>query len=465
MAQPASLLDETPIKALASNLFPERWVRPQAIVPFLGAGASLPTPVAEAMHDVTAFPDKAKIEAVLRDLDFPPLETISGNKKLKRERLILQLAIALAYLMIERARNVSGGEGKLFDKLVEDQYPPSAGKLIDFFVQLSQNSGVQQSVMALMKRWPDDWQEPAQEAERAEWMEDLQSSFKLLIEAARLWGANDPLTTVAAHYETLSDRQRLWNELFLIFKDKHTPTKTHQLVAEAAREHLDLANKRIKAAASNEDVSALINEAHYLVVTTNYDCLLEEALGPNVPWVALYSKRPATSQTVCPVSVRFSDYFSSKKNKLTDRHSNQFADKFDLDVDEPLVVIFKIHGSLHPDQKLDDDSVVITDFDYEDYLARMGEAGHNVVPSSVGLLLHHRSFLFMGYSLSDWNIRTILTTLMRKRAEGQTSPDHAVMQEISKSAEAYCRRRKIEILPMTLDAFADAIQKHRPRRV
>jgi hypothetical protein len=81
-----------------------------------------------------------------------------------------------------------------------------------------------------------------------------------------------------------------------------------------------------------------------------------------------------------------------------------------------------------------------------------------VLPAIVGDLLHKKSFLFMGYSLRDWSIRRILTTLMRKRAEGQTMPDCAQMQAVSTSAEAYCKRRNRQILRTTVDDFADKIR-------
>jgi hypothetical protein len=106
---------------------------------------------------------------------------------------------------------------------------------------------------------------------------------------------------------------------------------------------------------------------------------------------------------------------------------------------------------------VDDDSVVITDFDYEDYIARMGRFGF-MVPRGIGDLMNDRRFLFMGYSLSDWNIRTILTSLMRRRSEG-SGRDRAVMKELSASARAYCERRNIEVVQTSLDEFASGISE------
>jgi hypothetical protein len=481
MNEPATLTDENAVKALARNLFPEPWNGKQYVVPFLGAGASLPTAVAgDPTPEVTTSPDKpfpakGQIETVLRDLGFPSLDQVGADKKKKRERLIVQFSIALAYLMIERARQLPDQPCELLQELINDPYPPSAGKLIDFFAQLSEHGWVEQAVTPLMRRWPVDWKEPADEATNVEWMRELSQSFKLLIEATSLWGANDPLTTAAAYYETLNPREKLWRQLFDIFKDKRTTTETHKLVAEAASYHLKRVRKDMQTARKRRvDTSGIISEGHYLVVTTNYDCLIEEALGKKVPWVVLYTKLTPTKQSdqAVPhqantakhrVCVRFSDHFRGIEGRLTDRHSNTFAQEFALQIDEPLVVIFKIHGSLHRDQEPKDDSLVITDFDYEDFLADMGPAGSLVVPGAVGDLMHDKSFLFMGYSLGDWNIRTILTALMRKRAEGEVGPDYAVMEQVSRSANAYCTRRKITILRATLDDFAKNIRANVPK--
>jgi len=147
---------------------------------------------------------------------------------------------------------------------------------------------------------------------------------------------------------------------------------------------------------------------------------------------------------------------------LIARHKGKSPKEFYLDVDKPMVVIFKVHGCLFRENKFEDDSVIITDFDYEDYIANMGQAAKLVVPTAAGLLMHGRSFLFLGYSLSDWNIRTIMTALMRKRAEGESGRDYAVMKGISKSAEAYCTRRNITIIRTDLEDFGQEIQKRKP---
>ena len=391
-----------------------------------------------------AFPKRADVEAVFNYLGF-------DHSKHEQERTLVQFALALGYLMIHsQSSRSSSSTNEIFSKLRESRYPPSAGELADLFATESQYgyTALRQSAEALMTTWPEDWNEPGQKREREKWLQDLQACFTLLIEVARLQGAKDSLSSIAAARENTIGRDLFWREVALIFQNKTVTTKTHELVAQAARHHLKYVFKE-------PDVS----DRHYLVVTTNYDCLIEQALeelGEN-KWVVIY-KKPWDN-----VSARFSLPLLEKYPGLPRRHEQKSAKNFKLDVDEPIVVIFKIHGSLFHDYDFSkdssvNDSIVITDFDYEDYITGMGEKADLAVPMAAKSLMHGRSFLFLGYSLTDWNIRIILTAIIKKRAEGQTAPDNAVMKDVSRSAEVYCERRKIRILRTSLDLFAEKCQ-------
>src|SRR5262249_58057681 len=71
------------------------------------------------------------------------------------------------------------------------------------------------------------------------------------------------------------------------------------------------------------------------------------------------------------------------------------------------VVILKLHGAV--DRSGDDapwDSYVITEDHYIEYLARTDLA--NLVPVTLTAKLRRSHFLFLGYSMRDWNLRVIL---------------------------------------------------------
>lgn len=82
-----------------------------------------------------------------------------------------------------------------------------------------------------------------------------------------------------------------------------------------------------------------------------------------------------------------------------------------LDVDlATTTVIFKIHGSLIADND-EWDSFVITEEDYVDFLARL--ATKTAIPSSLAAHFQDRGLLFVGYSLTDWNLRIFVRGLKR----------------------------------------------------
>jgi hypothetical protein len=118
-----------------------------------------------------------------------------------------------------------------------------------------------------------------------------------------------------------------------------------------------------------------------IIVTTNYDQLLETALwesGKDPTNVFVYNpddKQPTPDVTEDPTEER------------------------------PLV--FKMHGDLN-----DRDSIVITDEDYITFVQRMSdkEAVHPV-PRTVRYRMVQWPTLFVGYSLRDYNLRLLFRTL------------------------------------------------------
>ena len=113
-----------------------------------------------------------------------------------------------------------------------------------------------------------------------------------------------------------------------------------------------------------------------LVATTNYDRLFERAVidvGKR-PFVTVYDKS-GFSET--------KDYPSSKAPTA----------------EEPF--IFKIHGDIEQP-----DSIVITEEDYVDYVLRLGDRGRQYpIPETFLFYLRRLPALFLGYSLTDLNLR------------------------------------------------------------
>jgi hypothetical protein len=98
-------------------------------------------------------------------------------------------------------------------------------------------------------------------------------------------------------------------------------------------------------------------------------------------------------------------------------------------------IIYKIHGSVVRSPTGDktapaaewDDSYVITEEDYVEFLSRM-----TYTPPVPAVLLRYfkqSQFLFLGYGLNDWNLRVLLHSIRgnpvpeRKRKEEQTGAE------------------------------------------
>jgi hypothetical protein len=134
--------------------------------------------------------------------------------------------------------------------------------------------------------------------------------------------------------------------------------------------------------------------SHQLIVTTNYDDVLERAF-----------------QQACePYDVVYYEADGEHRGKFWHRPPNSEAELIEKPNESELsieqqTVILKIHGAVdrvHPGQ----DSYVITEDHYIDYLVRTTFS--NLIPIQLAAKLRDSHFLFLGYGLRDWNLRVIL---------------------------------------------------------
>ena len=93
----------------------------------------------------------------------------------------------------------------------------------------------------------------------------------------------------------------------------------------------------------------------------------------------------------------------ARRDRARDRVPNTYATELSL---ERRTVILKLHGRLDPSAGARADSFVVTEDDYIDYLARGDVA--SAVPVGLAAKLRRSHFLFLGYSIRDWNLRLVL---------------------------------------------------------
>src|SRR5262249_41864997 len=123
----------------------------------------------------------------------------------------------------------------------------------------------------------------------------------------------------------------------------------------------------------------------------------------------------------------------------------------DFDFDERSVIV-KVHGAIDR-ENADEDSYVITEDDYIAYLARTDVTG--MLPKTLLAQLMSRHFLFLGYSLRDWNLPAILHwiwTNQRRRYHSwaiQLQPDELDI--------AFWGDRDVDIRDVALDEYVAGI--------
>src|SRR6185295_12946212 len=101
------------------------------------------------------------------------------------------------------------------------------------------------------------------------------------------------------------------------------------------------------------------------------------------------------------------------------------------------------------------ESFVVTEDDYIDYLAQ-SDLG-NALPVGLGAKLRRSHFLFLGYSMTDWNLRVVLNRLWGD--EGLTYRSWAVDPEPKPLEREFWRARDVDVLELPLDAYVDSLAR------
>ena len=236
------------------------------------------------------------------------------------------------------------------------------------------------------------------------------------------------LLRVAQYISVMTGSGPLYEKLHQLFDADYAPNKVHTLLAT------------IPQYLRRQDPVR-----YQLIVTTNYDDALERAfLEANeefdlVSYVADGRYRG-----------KFLHLPPNGRPRLIERPNEYDALSFS---ERP--VILKIHGAI---DRLDSerDSYVITEDHYIDYLTRTDLS--NLVPVTLAARLRKSHFLFLGYSLLDWNLRVILYRIWGEQA--LTYRSWSVQLHPSRLELEFWRKRGVEIFDISLDGYVEALATH-----
>ena len=181
-----------------------------------------------------------------------------------------------------------------------------------------------------------------------------------------------------------------------------------------------------------------------LVVTTSYDTALERAF-------------EEAGQAFDVVS-----YLASGRNRGRFCHiapggagtlieePNTYATELSLDRN---TVILKLHGQVERSAARQWESFVVTEDDYIDYLAQTEVAA--AVPVSLAAKLRRSHFLFLGYTMADWNLRVVLHRLWGDQPLSYHS--WAVQPEPKPLEREFWHRRDVDVFELAFDEYVEIL--------
>ena len=184
---------------------------------------------------------------------------------------------------------------------------------------------------------------------------------------------------------------------------------------------------------------------HQLIVTTSYDLALERAFldaGEEFDVVS-YLAAGRNRGKFCHVAPDGTGTLIEVPNT--------YATELSL---ERRTIILKLHGQVgRSAEDREWESFVVTEDDYIEYLAQSEVA--SVVPVALGAKLRRSHFLFLGYTMADWNLRLLLHRLWGDQPLSYRS--WAVQPEPMPLEREFWRRRDVDVLEVPLERYVTAL--------
>jgi hypothetical protein len=221
----------------------------------------------------------------------------------------------------------------------------------------------------------------------------------------------------------------LWDELHDLLEASAQPTAVHRFFAS---------------------LPPLLRERgapHQLIVTTSFDLALERALldaGEEFDVVS-YIASGRYRGRFC--------HLAPDGAASAIEVPNTYATELSL---ARRTVVLKLHGRFDPSPEREWESFVVTEDDYIEYLARSDVS--NAVPVALAAKLQRSHFLFLGYTMADWNLRVVLNRLWGDSPLNYRS--WAVQPEAKPLEREFWRRRDVDVLVAPLEEYVEQLGRH-----
>jgi hypothetical protein len=447
---PPSAIEGLPLDLVRTRL---EDVQRQRLIPFLGAGASLPSRRAASPRPEGRHPSRQDLEATFRDYNIDqPIQLF-----------FLEAAIRVAQLM--------GSNQPEAANLSEAPSSWELASLLAKALDIDSFEPYGEALMDLIDGDSDADSENAAENVR------LRACTDVVAEVARLMGLHrsvPQLLTVASYFNA---RDRMIGLLYRRFQRVTIANPIHKLLADSAHRFVDARNRTDPMFQDKRD---------FVIITTNYDSLIESELDRTRVPTCVVTVDPSsqmmidfTANTQQYLGLTNADFDGLKKRYTEDeRRSLQGIErvggpvqqtqvftpkKFQLaNKSHSLAMVYKIHGSLEQRtlRSRDADGLVISDHDYVEFIQNNG-SGNELIPAYITSRLMESRLLFLGYSFSDWNVRGLYRHFLRNRKirAGVPSPealerDFIVMRSFGKTDDLFFELWDVSVMIVDLDNFA-----------
>ena len=417
----------------------------QRLIPFLGAGASLPPLATPPLTPPAKRPSADTLGRLYADLDIND----AGAQRF--------VEVALLFAQLVEQRNA------LIDN--EDlQRAPSSWQLARRLAEtlsLEPLRPLGNRLRSLLGESPV----------RDDYLEVVKNVAGVMGLARSL----PQLLTVASYFNKPRDREELVHSLVERFAAVRHVTPIQQLVGSCAKQFVDAQNARPRTSEKDD----------YLIITTNYDQLIEQTLTDlQVPTCVLRVDRKS-SRVFIDFMPGAQDFLRLTQEQFAELERTYKEDDFESqhrpasqfclsNKTHAVAMVYKIHGCPVSDERYQADNVVISDQDYVMFIQKNG-LNNELIPAYIRTRAMYAGFLFLGYSFSDWNVRSLYKQFVRSRedshrltapppAEEQMPPaddeddDYIVMRSYDDEDDYFFQQWRVSVLVSELDEFATALR-------
>jgi hypothetical protein len=175
-----------------------------------------------------------------------------------------------------------------------------------------------------------------------------------------------------------------------------------------------------------------------LIVTTNYDLLMEKALaGAGREYV----------KVVQPVGGFDPLDLAEKDLELATAKA------------EGTLILYKIHGSFPDGAGSTPERIILTDEDYIEFLTVVANDQIGI-PPAIKSEMTTATLLFLGYSLEDWDFRTLFKGTIEKLERYEKFKSFAIQLNPAKFwVDFWEKEKKVVVYDMDLRAFAESLEE------